>query len=134
MKMMDPEVQDERVAKLMTKLKAQDKKGLFKMNTWKEKEDCGTAACIGGTIQMLQKKKYDEARSYAEQAGAWIGLSEPLAQELFYPPRNFSWDKITLADAEAAIYKAVDLSRRTNMIFMQKVAEMQLFWRNRMDS
>jgi hypothetical protein len=60
--------------------------GLFSMNVWKGTHPCGTAACIGGTAELVGDTKFvDRALT-------------PSLRELFYP-RYGDYDEITPAIA-----------------------------------
>ena len=53
----------------------------FDMKEWYPKySPCGTAACIGGHIDIIAGVHQDE-----EETARWIGLSWGAAQPLFYP-------------------------------------------------
>ena len=69
--------------------------GHFNMASWRQTTPCGTAACIGGTAEMIAG--YDVFDEYDAQEGG-IQLDQ-----LFQPRRIADWEAITPEQAAAAL-------------------------------
>lgn len=87
----------ERISKPNAKPKVGFNMNWWRGNTDKARDDvsghrCGTTACIGGHINILQGiKHYD-----ADSAGDWLGLSPREATELFF---NFPYARTSIRQA-----------------------------------
>jgi hypothetical protein len=65
--------------------------GLFNMNLWGNKTDCGTVACIGGTAQLIGRFEFREMPDALD--------------DLFYPDSLplTNWNRITTSQAATAL-------------------------------
>lgn len=90
----------ENIARLVAAIK--EEISGFDMDSWRQKTDCGTVACIGGHCEILMGKTLEDTRSL-EDAADWLGLRKATAKELFYPRLLKYWHLITREDAIKAI-------------------------------
>lgn len=72
----------------------------FNMRCWRQKHDCGTVCCIGGTAEMLAGMPYASIDRYSHE-GPVVKLE---LMNLFYPYEiGIPWNYITVAMAAQAL-------------------------------
>jgi len=76
----------------------------FNMETWGHKTNCGTAACIGGTICIILGGPSVNSTIAAE----WLDIDYHMSQQLFYPhaysrDKSDNWHNISTEDAIIAL-------------------------------
>jgi hypothetical protein len=117
-------IQENRKA-LFEFLERQNANGLFGMSEWSKYDPhaCGTVACIGGSAAILMIKENPEWQKLFtpndvnnEEVAEWLGISEDVAYQLFYPEAFESYSSITYDMAVEALSFALSGVNSSEMV------------------
>jgi hypothetical protein len=77
---------------------------MFKMTAWTDVRECGTAACIGGTAQIIMQEETGCKSDYSLPTIArWMGRNFDADELFFCESRPLLMGSITLVDAIAVV-------------------------------
>ncbi|WP_027583958.1 hypothetical protein [Bradyrhizobium sp. Ai1a-2] len=84
----------------------------FNMARWMAKTECGTVACIGGTVELVARA----------QPGTMDDTETEELENLFYPPRVGDYSKITTHQAKQALRNYLTIGRSDWDSVMERVS------------